>query len=267
MPQPRQTEPLRFGDGTSMEIARAPQLDDTTWAEVKRYLEDNPELARSMQKIARNPEALHGGLLMQAFAEHYSTKLMDADTPVRDRMQLLEQDPDLSPICAEIKSHGLEAAWKHYQDEELMVRIGRKMGNGRDDPANAQKKHATLHEAAKAGDLKAVQDFLSKPLPLDAQDAEGITALGYAIGANRIGVAKLLLDRRANPFAVDSSGNSALHYAAGYGRLELLEYLLKVGASVNQSNAQGQTPFAVAKLNDQQHTIRVLQAMVDLEAS
>jgi len=175
-------------------------------------------------------------------------------------MQTLEQDPDLSPICADIKSHGLEAAWKYYQDEELMVLIGRKMGNGREDSANVQKKHATLHEAAKAGDLKAVQDFLSKPLPLDAQDAEGITALGYAIGANRIGVAKLLLDRRANPFAVDSSGNSALHYAAGYGRLELLDYLLKVGASVNQSIAQGQTPLAVAKLNDQQRTIRVLQA-------
>jgi len=186
MPQPRQTEALRFGDGTSMEIARAPQLDDTTWAEVKRYLEDNPELGRSMQTIARNPEALHGGLLVQAFAEHYSTKLVDADVPVRERMQTLEQDPDLSPICADIKSHGLEAAWKYYQDEELMVLIGRKMGNGREDSANVQKKHATLHEAAKAGDLKAVQDFLSKPLPLDAQDAEGITALGYAIGANRI---------------------------------------------------------------------------------
>ena len=166
----------------------------------------------------------------------------------------------MTPICADIKSNGLEAAWKHYQDEELMVRLGQKMCNGREDPANAQRKHTTLHEAAKAGDLKAVQDFLSKSLPLDAQDAEGITALGYAIGANRIGVAKLLLDRRANPFAVDSSGNSALHYAAGYGRLELLEYLLKVGASVKQCNAQGQTPLTVAKLNDQQQTIKVLQA-------
>jgi len=260
MQQPRQTEALCLSDGTSMVIARAPQLDDSTWAEVKQYLEDNPELARSMQKIAGNPEALHGGLLVQAFAENYSTKLVDADVPVRDHMQMLEQDPDLAPICADIKSHGLDAAWKHYQDEELMVRIGRKMGNDREYPANAQKKHTTLHEAAKAGDLKAVQDFLSKPLPLDAQDGDGITALGYAIGANRIGVAKLLLDRRANPFAVDSSGNGALHYAAGYGRLELLEYLLKVGASVNQCNAQGQTPLAVAKLNDQQHTMRVLQA-------
>ena len=67
----------------------------------------------------------------------------------------------------------------------------------------------------------------SRKKPLDAQDVKGITALGYAIGGNRIAVVKLLLDSRANPYAVDSSGNSGLHYAAGYGRKELLEYLLK----------------------------------------
>ena len=62
-----------------------------------------------------------------------------------------------------------------------------------------------------------------------SQDYKGITALGYAIGANRIAVVKLLLDSRANPYAVDSSGNSGLHYAAGYGRKELLESLGGVG--------------------------------------
>merc|ERR1719229_1497471 len=118
----------------------------------------------------------------------------------------------------------------------------------------------TLHEAAKNGDLKAVQDFLSKQKPLDAQDHKGITPLGYAIGANRIAVVKLLLDNRANPFAVDASGNSGLHYAAGYGRKELVEYLLKVGTSVNQANAQGQTPFSVATQNRQEAVLEVLRA-------
>merc|ERR1719411_225929 len=117
----------------------------------------------------------------------------------------------------------------------------------------------TLHEAAKNGDLKAVQDYLERQKPLDAQDHKGITALGYAIGANRIAVVKLLLDNRANPFAVDSSGNSGLHYAAGYGRKELVEYLLKTGAAVNQANAQGQTPLSVATQNKQEAAIQILQ--------
>merc|ERR1719376_1029766 len=118
----------------------------------------------------------------------------------------------------------------------------------------------TLHEAAKNGDLKAVQDYLERKKPLDAQDHKGITALGYAIGANRIAVVKLLLDNRANPFAVDASGNSGLHYAAGYGRKELCEYLLKVGTSVTQTNSQGQTPLAVATQNRQADTIAVLKS-------
>merc|ERR1719444_739061 len=118
----------------------------------------------------------------------------------------------------------------------------------------------TLHEVAKNGDLKAVQDYLGRNKPLDTQDHKGITALGYAIGASRIAVVKLLLDNRANPFAVDASGNSGVHYAAGYGRKELLEYLLKVGSSVSQANSQGQTPLAVATTNRQEAVLEVLRA-------
>ena len=117
----------------------------------------------------------------------------------------------------------------------------------------------TYHEAAKEGDLKRVQEFLSRSQAIDAQDPKGITALGYAIGANRIAVVKLLLDSRANPHAVDSHGNNGLHYAAGYGRKELLEYLLRLGVSVNQANANGQTPMAAATANRQTTTMNILQ--------
>merc|ERR1719343_1990296 len=118
----------------------------------------------------------------------------------------------------------------------------------------------SLHEAAQRGDLKAVQAFLARKRPLDSHDHKGITALGYAIGANRIGVVKLLLDSRANHFSVDATGNSGLHYAAGYGRKRLCEYLLLVRASVTQSNSQGLTPLAVAMANKQADTIAVLEA-------
>merc|ERR1719265_774720 len=94
---------------------------------------------------------------------------------------------------------------------------------------------------------------------LDTQDHKGITALGYAVGANRIAVVKQLLDARANPHAVDASGNSGLHYAAGYGRKELLEYLLKIGVTAAQTNMQGQTPLAVATTNRQEAICKILQ--------
>jgi len=153
---------------------------------------------------------------------------------------------------------------KHYHDEELMLKVSKKLGGLPQELVPTLKKiddtPLTLHEAAKNGDLKAVQEYQAKQKPLDTQDQKGITPLGYAIGANRIAVVKLLLDSRANPYAVDASGNSGLHYAAGYGRKELLEYLLKVGAAVNQANSQGQTPIAVATQNRQEACIQVLRS-------
>merc|ERR1719197_1570886 len=131
-----------------------------------------------------------------------------------------------------------------------MLKISKKMGGLPKDLEQTLKKiddtPLTIHEAAKMGDLKAVQEYVSKKNPLDPQDQKGITPLGYAIGANRIAVVKLLLDSRANPYAVDAAGNAGLHYAAGYGRKELVEYLLRTGAAVNQKNATGQTPLGVA---------------------
>merc|ERR1712032_992213 len=191
-------------------------------------------------------------------------KLDGADAAVQEKILTLEQDPELAPILEDIKKNGLESAMKHYQDEELMLKFSRKMGGMPTELSAALKKidetALNLHEAAKNGDLKGVQDFLEKKQPLDAQDHKGITPLGYAIGANRIAVVKLLLDSRANPFAVDSRGNSALHYAAGYGRKELTEYLLKTGGNVAQANAQGRRPLDVASQNKHEAVIQVLRA-------
>eukprot|EP00416_Gambierdiscus_australes_P029554 CAMPEP_0171093390 /NCGR_PEP_ID=MMETSP0766_2-20121228/39053_1 /TAXON_ID=439317 /ORGANISM="Gambierdiscus australes, Strain CAWD 149" /LENGTH=251 /DNA_ID=CAMNT_0011551831 /DNA_START=146 /DNA_END=901 /DNA_ORIENTATION=- len=247
-----------------MEITRIPDVDDATWAEVKAYVEGNPDTAKALQKFAKNPDAMRGWLQTQAIANHYSQKLSGGDSPTQDRIKALEQDPELAPILEDIKKNGLEAAMKHYHDEELMLKFSQKMGGLPSELQPVLKKldetPLTLHEAAKNGDLKAVQEFLGTGKPLDAQDHKGITALGYAIGANRIAVVKLLLDSRANPYAVDASGNSGLHYAAGYGRKELVEFLLKTGAAVNQVNAQGLSPLSVATQNKQEATIQVLRA-------
>jgi len=258
------TETLNIADGTTMEISRLPEIDDQTWAEVRQYVESNPETAKTLQNFSKNPEAMRGWLQTQAIAEHYNTKLASGDAPVQERVKSLEQDPELSAVFEDIKKNGLEAAMKYYQDEELMLKISQKMGGLPSDLQPVLQKieetPLTLHEAAKNGDLKSVEEYLNKKKPLDSQDHKGITPLGYAIGANRIAVVKKLLDNRANPYAVDSSGNSGMHYAAGYGRKELLEYLLKVGGSVNQPNAQGHTPLMVATQNRQEATQQILKA-------
>ena len=213
-----QTENLQLSDGTSMDLARVPGIDDGTWDEVKTYLTGNPDIAKSLQKFAKNPEAMRGWLQTQAIAEHYNTKLANGEQPVQDKLKSLEHDPELNKVFEDIKKNGLEAAMKYYQDEELMLKISQRMGGLPQELQATMKKiddtPLSIHEAAKMGDLKAIQEHLEKQKPLDAQDYKGITPLGYAIGANRIAVVKLLLDKRANPFAVDAAGNCGLHYAA-----------------------------------------------------
>merc|ERR1712032_680478 len=94
----------------------------------------------------------------------------------------------------------------------------------------------------------------------EAKDSKGITCLGYAIGANRGAIVKLLLDKKADPVAVDSNGCSGLHYASAYGRKEMLEYLLKSGLQVNKKNTQGQTPLELATKNKQASSVELLKA-------
>ena len=49
------TETLKISDGSSMEITRVPDLDDETWAEVKTYVEQNPETAKADHICSRVP--------------------------------------------------------------------------------------------------------------------------------------------------------------------------------------------------------------------
>jgi len=257
------SDTVTLNDGTAINLARVPDVDEATWDEVKAYLADNPERAKTLQGFAQDPEKIRGWLQTQAIARHYQSALENGDTPVQERIQNLEQDPELAAMFDDIKRNGMEAIMKYYNDEEAMLKVSKKMGGLPEEVAPALQKieetSLTLHEACKKGDLKSVNEHVASGKPVDVQDAKGITPLGYAIGANRIAVVKQLLDSRANPFAVDSSGNSGLHYAAGYGRKELTEYLLKTGAAVNQSNAQGQTPLSVATMNRHNVVIGILQ--------
>eukprot|EP00439_Symbiodinium_sp_Y106_P083465 s683_g23.t1 len=108
-------------DGTTMQIARLPDIDDNTWAEVKAYVEGNPETAKALQNFAKNPEAMRGWLQTQAIAELLGlvdqyVQLSNGDAPVADRVKSLEKDPELASVFEDIKKNGMEAAMKYYQE-------------------------------------------------------------------------------------------------------------------------------------------------------
>merc|ERR1712113_231870 len=111
------------------------------------------------------------------------------------------------------------------------------------------------------GNISAVQEYLKATggLDIEEKDAKGITCLGYAVGANRIAIVKMLLDAKADPYHCDSSGGTALHYAGAYGRKELTEFLIKAGHPVNPANTLGKTPLALATQNKMKETIELLK--------
>merc|ERR1719469_724055 len=99
---------------------------------------------------------------------------------------------------------------QHYYNEPMMMKISRAVGGvpeeTRDYLEKVQSTPITFHEACKRGNVKAVEDFLAANAEseIDERDSKGITALGYAIGANRSAVAKMLIEKKADPFTVDS---------------------------------------------------------------
>ena len=80
---------------------------------------------------------------------------------------------------------------------------------------NLQAAPQTLHEAAKVGDEAALKRLIEEGQDVNATDRRGITALGVAVGFNRVPCVRCLLDAGADVHLTDARGSTVLHYAAG----------------------------------------------------
>jgi len=259
-------ETLNLSDGTTLVLAKTAGFSENEWEDTKKFLEANPEEARRWDAYAKDASAVRAHLQTNAFQEYYQQKLSYGDEQVCSRIAGLERNPEFAHIFEDIKRGGSQAAMHHYYNEPLMMKISRAVGGvpeeTRDFLEKVQKSPITFQEACKWGHLQAVKDHLSAngDAVVDEKDAKGISALAYAIGANRTAVVKLLIERGADPRSVDSNGNSGVHYAAAYGRKELLEYLASAGGDINGKNTQGQTPLALATKNKQAATMDWLKS-------
>ena len=80
-------------------------------------------------------------------------------------------------------------------------------------------KLGTLHAAAKAGDAGILRGLIDGGADVNQADARGISALGVAVGFNRLPAVQALLAAGARIDQPDGRGNTVLHYAAGAPRL------------------------------------------------
>merc|ERR1712060_675354 len=113
-----------------------------------------------------NPFKLRKELLMRAISEAWQRQIDDGDDDFSKKIKAIEEDPEFEALFADIKSYNAEAVRSLYDDDELMMKVSKKMGGVPRD-AKAQldrirKTPMTLQEACKFGDIKAVQNYLSE---------------------------------------------------------------------------------------------------------
>jgi len=256
-------ETLNLSDGSTLKFYKDPSMGSSEWADMKSYYEANPEEARMAEAQAKDAKTMRDAAIAETLQEYYSSLLGMGDDVMKTKMDALERSPEFGNMIGEFKKGGSPQGY--YYNEPLMIKMNRAMGGLPEDVkeklASIQTSPCTIWEACKMGKTKVLEDFLASPgdWNIDDTDANGISCLGYAVGANRPAVVKVLLEKKASPTAVDTSGNSALHYAAAYGRTEMVKYLAGT-CKVDGTNASGQTPLALATKNKMTEAADALKA-------
>mmetsp|Transcript_40361 Transcript_40361/g.128263 ORF Transcript_40361/g.128263 Transcript_40361/m.128263 type:complete len:171 (-) Transcript_40361:41-553(-) len=101
---------------------------------------------------------------------------------------------------------------------------------------------STLHEAARAGNISRMNDFLDEEnVDVDAKDELGRTPLHYVAESGEAAAGALLVECDATVNIADQDGNTPLHITAIHNRRLVTSMLLWGGAEVELTNNKGNT--------------------------
>jgi len=179
---------------------------------------------------------------------------MQSSPEFKLKMEKLQADPELKEMFDEMKTGGMGALMKFWNDTEKLKLLSKKLGGaagGPSPPMTAGDPPAAkdLLEAAKLGDIEAAEDYIAIGKDVNEGDSESRRALHFASGAGHVELCELLLEEGAAVDAKDSKMNTALHYAAGYGRVDVISLLIDRGAAVGLQNGSGKRAIDLAGLN------------------
>lgn len=115
-----------------------------------------------------------------------------------------------------------------------------------------------LIEAVKNGNRSGVRGLLKQRAPVNASDADGTTALHWAVRASDEEVIQLLIRAGANVKSADRYGFTPLALAAENGNAAVIEILLKAGADANAMLPEGETVLMTAARTGKADAIKAL---------
>jgi ankyrin repeat protein len=117
---------------------------------------------------------------------------------------------------------------------------------------------APLIDAIKQGDRQDVRTWLARRADVNAREADGTTALHWAVRADDRETVALLVGAGANVNAANRYGITPLWLAAGNGNAAVVEMLIKAGADVRAALPSGETALLVATRSGKADAVRLL---------
>ena len=117
------------------------------------------------------------------------------------------------------------------------------------EPPTAKAPDISIHEAAKKGNIEAVQQHLAAGTDVNAKGKYGATPLHNTAIKE---IAELLIPNGPEVNAKDGTGWTPLHLAAIYGDKEIVELLIAASADVNAKDGiGGKTIARMGEIKDQ----------------
>ena len=117
-----------------------------------------------------------------------------------------------------------------------------------------------LLDAVKGGDKTALSSLLRQRIDVNMSEADGTTALHWAVVQDDLGMADQLIRAGANVRAANRYGVTPLYLASVNGSAPMIEKLLKAGADGNAPAPEGETPLMTVARTGSVDAARVLLA-------
>jgi uncharacterized protein len=115
-----------------------------------------------------------------------------------------------------------------------------------------------LVDAVKAGDRQSVRALLDRRVDVNAGEADGTTALHFAVDQDALALVELLVRAGANVNAANRYGVTPLWLACVNGNAAVIETLLKAGADANTSMPEGETVLMTAARTGRIEAVKTL---------
>lgn len=178
-------------------------------------------------------------------------------------LSILQSDKDLLPLLQEIDQLGALAFVTFWQQPEAGGKSpeisAAEVSAASNADSDDDEQELNLHSAVMDGDRQLVHDLLLEGSDVNELDEQGRTALHSASALGEHSCMLNMLSAGADVNALDNTHNTPLHYAAGYGEFDSVLILLKNGADPTLRNSDGHTALQLAKMNEQDQVIEVLE--------